>query len=86
MRRDRGIDVLAQVDALRLQVRVELLEAGDLLRERVAAVVDDDVHVRRLVIARPPDEAEDDFKDRIGGEYAPQARNCLIMSEERRDV
>jgi hypothetical protein len=42
--------------------------------------------VRRLVIARPPDEAEDDFKDRIGGEYAPQARNCLIMSEERRDV
>src|SRR5262249_42526187 len=38
-----GVNVLPQVDALRLNVQVQLLERDDLLRHRVPAVVDENV-------------------------------------------
>ena len=44
-----GVDVLAQVDSVRLDMRVQLLEADDLLLHLVAAVVDDDVHLREAL-------------------------------------
>src|SRR5712691_3564184 len=45
-RHERGVNVFTEVDAIGLDVRVELLERGDLLRHRVSAVVDQDVDRR----------------------------------------
>src|SRR3954470_480660 len=46
LRHERGMDVLAEVDAVRLHARIELLERGDLLLHPVPAVVDHDVDMR----------------------------------------
>src|SRR5713226_8862938 len=45
-RHERGVNVFAEVDAFGLDVGVELLEGGDLLRHLVSAVVDQDVDMR----------------------------------------
>src|SRR5262249_31531758 len=42
-----GVHVLAEVDAVRLHMTVELAEGDDLLLHEVAAVVDQDVDVRK---------------------------------------
>src|SRR5205809_1748037 len=45
-RHERSVSVLAQIDPVRLDVRIQLLERGDLLRHGMSAVVDQDVDVR----------------------------------------
>src|SRR6266571_4187343 len=39
---ERGVNVLAKIDPLRLDVRVQLIERGDLLRHGMSAIVDED--------------------------------------------
>jgi hypothetical protein len=68
------MQVLAKIDAVRLDVRIQLLEAGDLLRHSVPAVVDHDVDVRKARAHLAQETAvglvADHHVDRIGLELA----------------
>ena len=59
--------VLAQIDAVRLNARVQLLEGGDLLRHHVPAVIDQDIDMRNALPYRGEERPVGLITDHDGG-------------------